>query len=248
MKTQSLKELQEAVRILDYARTDLSNAKEDIESAIDRIKAAIFMETPLPKGSFDLWDFVSDDECRPAMCGVFHDGGYKVASDATVMAAVRESYDEALEHHIVGKDGRYIIGKYPKWNTVIPRNDEESTAHTIDTAKVYELVKRMKAENKLVGKHERIRAFARIGDTFFDAEKLVLACRFMDHYGVTEIRTWAWNRAARIDAPDGSVLIIMPIMKPSVLVDKYGYRSMSEADLSKTWDDPDYKYIRLVAA
>ena len=91
MKTESLNELRQAVDRLTYTASDLSNAKEDILKAIDHIRAAIFIETPTPKGSFNIYDYTADDQIRPAMCGVFHDGGFKVASEGHILAAYKDS-------------------------------------------------------------------------------------------------------------------------------------------------------------
>lgn len=249
MKPQSLKELQEAVSILGYTATDLSNAKEDILNAIDRIKAAIFMETPMPKGSFDLWDFVSNDEIRPAMCGIFYDSGFKVASDMHVLVAVKSDYDETMEHHIIGKDGLDIIHPYPKWQCILPTKDEDSQVLTIDTDAVYDAVRRQKAERKMRGKHSAYEAIIRVGDAFFKAEWMVKACRFMDHYGVKEIRTWGPRRAARVDAPDGSVLIIMPVIAghADLIREDGSVSTYCEVYWSEVWEDARYDFIRVAA-
>lgn len=247
MKTESLNELREAVDRLTYTASDLSNAKEDILNAIDRIKAAIFMETPAQAGKFNLWDFCSNEEkTRPIMCGIFHDGGYKVACDTRILAACRESYETEKEGATIGKDGRSIAGKYPNWRAVVPTK-EESERHEIDTAKVYDAAKREKAENKLAGKYGvKTVAIVRIGDAFFKAESLVKICKFMDHYGVKFIRTYGPRRAAKVSCEDGSVAIIMPIINTTVPVNEApGYTGSVEANLSAVWEDEKYKFIRL---
>jgi len=211
MKPDSLKELQEAVAALSMTDLNYEEAENVRKAAIDRIKAAIFMETPAPKGKFNLYDFVSDDETRPVMCGIFHDEGFKVASDSHVLVAIKEQYDEALEHHTIGKDGRDIIGKYPRWNSVIPSDASGYDGHAIDTQKVFDLVRKVKAENKLAGKYgEKARGIVKVGKFFFADHKLAMVCKFMDHYGVSELRTYE-RGAAKVVAPDGSVCIVMPM-------------------------------------
>lgn len=234
--------------MLAYTATDLSNAKEDILKALDHIRAAIFIETPAPKGAFNIYDYThTDDKLRPVMCGVFHDGGYKVASDTNVLVAYKDSYEPEKEGKIIGKDGRVIDGKYPKWRTVIPCM-EESERTEIDTAKVYEILKEERAANKLAGKYGvKTPAFVRINanGTIFRAEKLAGACRFMDHYGIKTLRTYGSYRAAKATAEDGSVVILMPVVTARVPVLRDGRTFDEDAELSKVWDDENYKFLRL---
>lgn len=229
MKTESLKELQEAVSILTYTATDLSNAKEDILRAVERIKAAICIETPAPKGTFNPYDYVADDKFRIALNGVYHSEGFRVATDSHILVAVKGTYEEEKEGKIIGKDGRTIIGKYPRWTAAIPEDFHEHELHAIDTAKVYELVKRMKAENKLVGRYgPKKDAIVKVGNIFFRAEKFAQFCRFLDYYGIKEINTFGERRPTKAVAPDGSISILMPLML-----------------LGHKWDDDEALVLRL---
>lgn len=213
MKPDSLKELQGAVAALSIMNDLNPEEAENVRlAAIDRIKAAIFMETPQSRGKFNLYDYCYDEmDTRPALCGVFHDEGWRVATDSHVLVAVKDDYDEALEHKIIGKDGREVMAKYPKWKSVIPTDLNGYDGHAIDTAQVYDLVRKVKAENKLAGKYgEKARGVVKVGKFFFKDDKLAQACRFMDHYGITELRTYE-RGAAKAVAPDGSLCIVMPI-------------------------------------
>ena len=246
MKTESLKELREAVRILTYTATDLSNAKDDIKNAIDRIKAALYMETPAPSGRFNQADFLADDPVRPVMCGYFHDGGYRVACDSHILAACAESYEAENEGKIIGKDGREVVGKYPNWRSVIPAN-EESERHEIDTGAVYDLLKREKAENKLRDKYDvRQIGIVRVGDACFKVSFFAKICKFMDHYGIKSIRTYGPRRAAKVTAEDGSVAIIMPCAGVTLPFMAGDGRTVSrEIHPLDVWDDEKYTFLRL---
>ncbi len=245
MKTESLNELRQAVDRLTYTASDLSNAKEDILKAIDHIRAAIFIETPTPKGSFNIYDYTADDQIRPAMCGVFHDGGFKVASEGHILAAYKDSYEPEKEGKIIGKDGREIEGKYPAWRTVIPYKGE-SERHEIDSAKVYELLKKEKAAAKLaVRGGVKTPAFVRVGGAIFKAEIFAGACKFMDHFGINTLRTYGTNRAAKATAEDGSVVIVMPIVRGTVPAERDGYATVVDTDLREAWDNDTYKFLRL---
>ena len=226
MKPTALKELQTALQYLNIIHDDKGdlNAEEikfSVGEAIRSIQGAIFSETPSTATKFDIFKIASKDETRPVMCGVFHDKGYKVASDATVLVAVKDAYDEALEGHILDRTGKDIIGKYPKWESVFPsETSEEKKAYTLDTAAVYELLRQEKAEKKAAGR-DRVarRGYVKVGDTFFRADKLAMVCAFMDAYGAKEITTYGPRRAAAVYAPDGSkaLMAVLPMSWPRVL-------------------------------
>jgi len=245
MKTESLKELREAFERLTYAASDLSNAKEDILFAVDKIRAAMYIETPAPAGRFKLEEFLSDDPIRPIMCGVFHDGGFKVGCDTHILAAVREDYDAENEGKVVGKDGRAIEGKYPNWRAVIPGAGGSQRVE-IDSAKVYELLKREKAENKLAGRGGNQVAIVRVGEAYFKASFLAKVCKFMDHYGIKAMRVYGPRHAAKAAAEDGSVSIIMPVVSTTLPYEEEGgHATTREAEVSRVWDDERYKFLRL---
>ena len=254
MKPTALKELQTALQYLNIIHDDNGdlNAEEvkfSVGEAIRAIQGAIFSETPSTSTKFDIYKMASKDETRPVMCGVFHDKGYKVASDATVLVAVKDSYDEALEGHILDRTGKDIIGKYPKWESVFPREDgEDRQAHTLDTAAVYELLRQEKAEKKAAGKGACIarRGYVKVGDTFFRADKLAMVCAFMDAYGAKEITTYGPRRAASIYAPDGSKALIMPAAFASNVNDCY--YSYNTRHISDTYEKEKDKYLWLEVA
>lgn len=214
MKQDSIKQIKEAVRILNYAADNLTadnilDTKEDIKNALGCINSALFLETPSTSRKFDLYKMASNNEIRPVMCGVFHDEGFKVASDSHILVAVKEEYPEDLEHHILDKTGKDIIGKYPKWRDVMPR--DKGVPVQIETAKVYELLKAVKADKK-AGLCRP--GYVRVRDTFFKVDLMAKLCTFMDAYGTNEIwlqKEDGARRAAGVYAPDGSRAIIMPV-------------------------------------
>ena len=244
MKQDTLTELQEAVRFLNYTKENLSpdnleDTREDIEIALKHIQAAIFMETPSTGRKFNLYKMTSNDEQRPVMGGIFHDGGYKVASDSHVLVAVREDYDEALEGHIIGKKGEDIIGKYPKWELVFPSKEQleqnQDGEHAIDTAKVYDIIKLMKSEKKAAGKWGPWRrAYVKVGNTFFKAEQFALICNFMDAYNCNLIQTMGPWRAAQVIAPDWSKALIMPA-RTADYFDENGYKQ-PDREIAEVWE------------
>lgn len=90
----------------------------------------IFLEEPQFKPKDDiikgyLNEFISDDENKPMLCGVYHDGerGYAVASDGHNLAAISSAYNEKMKGKSVQPDGKINEGKYPNWWMVIPSKD-----------------------------------------------------------------------------------------------------------------------------
>ncbi len=239
MKPISLNELREALNILNFQAGNLNamnieEVREDIRRAVAHINGAIYAETPATSTKFDIYKMASKDETRPAMCGVFHSQGYKVASDACVLVAVKDSYDEALEGRILDRTGKPIEYKYPRWSEVFPK--EEGRGYTIDTQKVYDLLKQEKAEKKAAGKWGvSRRAYVKVGETFFRADKLAMVCTFMDAYGTNELRIIDSRRAVGIYAPDGSKALVMPCGYMTY-VDADGY-THSEVPAGKVWDE-----------
>ena len=66
------------------------------------------------------YDFVSTDENRYFLTGIYHKDGLKVMTDARVLLVVKESYDPSLEGVILSKDMEKINGQYPNWKKIVP--------------------------------------------------------------------------------------------------------------------------------
>ena len=96
MKAESMKHLQ---KMYERCTDDMVYFKELIE-AIIRLESE-----STTKSKFKIWDFVGSDMIRPAMCCVFHDSGFKVASDSHILIALKEEYAPELEGRLMKKDG-----------------------------------------------------------------------------------------------------------------------------------------------
>jgi hypothetical protein len=68
----------------------------------------------------DLSKFVGKDPQRPAMNGIFHENGLKVATDSSMIVAIYSHYKPECEGKIITPKGEIIDGKYPNWKSVIP--------------------------------------------------------------------------------------------------------------------------------
>lgn len=232
MKPEALKELQEAVTILDYTKTDLANAAEDIENAVKHLRAALFMETPAPSMKFNLYDFTSNDENRPQMCCVHHENGFKVASDCHLLIAVKDAYPEDLEGKNIDKKGEESEYKYPQWNKLFCSNQKTAKGYRIDFDKLADWVKEYNAEKKMMGKRGARNAYVKVGPAFFALECLSRFAKFMKAQGTDVLHIEESRRAAACFADDGSKGLIMPC-----LVAHFDYRDNPLHDLWETKSD-----------
>ncbi len=130
--------------------------------------------TPAKAGKFNIYNYVADDEIRPAMNGVFLNDGWKTASDSHILISIKEEYDKEFEGRVMYKDGSFYnihrrvkdengewVEKdqftaykddeghertiYPKWQSVIP--DEKKFGYqpyTFDKQKFYDWVDKLR--------------------------------------------------------------------------------------------------------
>ena len=132
----------------------IRNSRERKESQVqaEEYRQMYFREHPEmpsaePKGKFDIWKFVSKDKQRPAMGGVFHDKGFKVASDAHILVAIKDAYPKENEGKIIDKKKNVIKeAKYPKWRDLIVKG-EDAGVDVKHLASFVEGVKELEGKN-----------------------------------------------------------------------------------------------------
>ena len=206
MKTNSEKLLNEI-----YVMTEDQKIK-------DKVLQILRIELSQANGKFDYYEYMSKELARPIMTGVFHDNGFKVASDAHILIAFKDDYDVSeLEGRVVGKDGAFIEGKYPNWRSVIPdftskKHDYRTETVKIDFDKWAEFMKVYKADKKL--NQERI--WVKIGEQIYKVDMFNLLTIAMRRLGVNEI-TNSWpqygSTAGVYRGNDGSIALLMPAMR-----------------------------------
>ncbi|MGM9845126.1 MAG: hypothetical protein ACI30K_02730, partial [Muribaculaceae bacterium] len=74
-----------------------------------------------PNTRYKLADIIDKKSNLPQLLGVYHDGGYAVATDTHVLVADKREYDAANDGKIIGLDGVEIDGKYLPWQVVMPK-------------------------------------------------------------------------------------------------------------------------------
>lgn len=206
MKTNSEKLLNEI-----YVMTEDQKIK-------DKVLQILRIEQSQANGKFDYYKYVSKELARPIMTGVFHDNGFKVASDAHILIAFKDDYDVSeLEGKVVGKDGAFIEGKYPQWRSVIPdftskKHDYRTETVKIDFDKWAEFMKAYKADKKL--NQERI--WVKIGEQIYKVDMFNLLTIAMKRIGTDEITNSLGQyggKAGLCNGDDGSIALLMPAMR-----------------------------------
>lgn len=106
-----------------------NDKQEDLMSKAERIVKEIAEQgkiEPVPikdKRPIPVIKFAEKDkkknEVRPALSGVYHDGGYVVATDGFVLLARKEDYDKSLEGKVTDQKGNMVATAYPKWQKLV---------------------------------------------------------------------------------------------------------------------------------
>ena len=82
-----------------------------------KIANILRLESPTSSSKFRWYDYTENDKkaIRKQMTGIYHDNGYKVASDSHILIAMKEQYPEEYEGKILKKDGSFVDEKYKKY-------------------------------------------------------------------------------------------------------------------------------------
>lgn len=159
---------------------------------------------------FNIYNFCGTFQMKAALTGVYHDSGYKVASDAIVLAAIKSEYPEDLEHHIITKDGVDIPAKYPLWKTCIP-DGQDYKPYSIDVAKYEAFIKERRAAWKASeGKGTKWGQYqwnVKVGPAYLRAHKFETFLSGMKEIGATEILVRDDRRTVYAKSDKGWVLI-----------------------------------------
>ena len=184
------------------------------------IEAIIRLESEsTTKSKFKIWDFVSSDTIRPAMCCVFHDSGFKVASNSHILIALKEEYAPELEGRLMKKDGVLLNEdtKYPKWRDVIPNPELNGMIPIVlDFAKIREIENDFKAKVKALGStYNNVLGYVKVADKYtFKLQLLMKMVRFMEHTGTNQILIDPDGRRAVLAVAGESRCILMPCYDP----------------------------------
>lgn len=203
MKATSIKKLSEV-----YSRV-----KEIDPKLSEMIMDVIRVESSIPKKSkLDLYAYTSKDNYRSSFCGVYHADGYRVATDARILVAIKSDYPDEFEGKTILKDGSTCPVPYPNWKSVIPSNTTDYKACPVNVDKFYDWLNGHRAEMKANhGKNIKWGDGSwtvRLGDSYFGAELFYKFLTIIKEFGVTEIMTCG-HKPAYVRTEKG-VALLMP--------------------------------------
>ena len=138
---------------------------DDVKSVLKEVKKLIreFMvdNEPVKKGTFNLWDYTATDELRLVLNGILHDKEFKfaVATNAHIMVADADSFDESKVdtgdefdgRRPVDRYGKFIDGRFPNWHAIIPEDNDGYTTCNIPLKEIDEYIKKCNAYMKIEG-------------------------------------------------------------------------------------------------
>ena len=185
---------------------------------------------------FNIYDCTSTDEIRYVMNGVYHDNGYKVASNGYVLCAVKQEYAPELEGKIVTKSGEFIEGRYPKWRSVICGEDickRDGTLATLSSEQIQTFrnrIKELRAESKakyVKGMRWYDGWRVKLGAGYYKAELFELFCKAAEMFKFDKCYTFA-IKGLQVMA-DNVTFLMMPMLAPEERDEK----------------DPDFAVIEL---
>lgn len=188
---------------------------EEQPGMAELIAEVIRAESAKPKGEkFDYYKFTTSP--KKALQGVYHDSGWKVASDAHIMVAIKEDYSEALEGAIVAEDGSIIDEQYPAWRKVMPKKPSKD-AHKIDVARFREWLAERRIEYK--AEYGKGTKFADhwdvcVGGVYFRARLFDLLITAMEKIGADTLLLNG-SHPAYCETEKGKVLL-MPVFLDNV--------------------------------
>lgn len=202
----------------------------------DEFTRIIRIESPKSSNpKFDFYKYAEQNGRHPVMCGIFHDKGQKVVSNAHILIAKKEDYPEEYEGRILGKDGKFIDGKFPNYESIFPDLKKNAyTEHEVNFEAFADFVLQTKATAKLRGSDTSF-AFVQIGGCYFQFQLFQLLVSYMKEIGaktiwtaIREIHDTRWDCEKSEYVPytryspmvgyveaNGNRGILMSVLKPS---------------------------------
>ena len=201
--------------------------KEDVEKHIkDQLMQVLRIEneeSASKQRKFNLWDCVDKSGMRPVMSCIFHDSGYKVASEGHYLVAVKDEYPETFEGKCLRKDGKFTDGVYPNWKSVCKLEQFDCFDDVFDLGRAQQIVKEFKTDKKT-----KIYTgfFVKMFDRYILAEQLEMMTRFasMYHDDVKVFRHSKVYASPLMLSHGDDLFLVMPKREPnSEMVKIYEY-------------------------
>ena len=156
---------------------------------------------------FDLYNCVEKDGLRPAMRGVFHENGKRIATNVYALFVLNnEVYPSEYEGKIIDKTGLQIDEKYVNYNAVIPSKENMQITWHIDRERIQDAIKQERVNRKAFAKSITI---IRIGKICFLPSSLMSIANFAAAKGEDTLYLKNECFPACVYCEDGSFGLIM---------------------------------------
>lgn len=127
---------------------------------------------------FNLYNFVGNDKINNRYNGAHYLNGFKFATDAVMVVAIKETYEPELEGRTIDKKGLDCEGKYPDVFRVIPADGLERV--DFDLPAIMEACRQSKALKKT--RTNKLTESIKIGKSNFDPKYISKFCQFVSAY------------------------------------------------------------------
>lgn len=212
MEKESLKVMNEMLLHIQLQDEELGTW---VEAEIKRI-LTIEGLAKVKNKKFDLRDITKSEKNTKYRTtrGIMHEGGFKIATDGRILAAVKTDYPDELEgKNIDPKNGEEITyRKYPNYKLIATPNRFTVPVNiNLDAVKTVE--QKVMLDKKLG--QVKLYYYCKIGETYYDISLVKILARFMRAYSLTKIKQEKGNdmSMAYTEAPDGSYCIICPMSR-----------------------------------
>ena len=146
---------------------------QTVEEIHSFVKLQIFENTNVKTAKFNIFNYCGKkDLLRPSLFGVFHDKGYRVATDAYQMTVIKSDYPQEYEGKIIDKEGKEIDARFPNYEAILPKLSSELTEISVNVDEIKNQFKQYKAFKKIDKNGENPHFKFNLNDTYFNIELL----------------------------------------------------------------------------
>jgi hypothetical protein len=146
---------------------------QSVEEIHNFIKLQIFENTNVKTSKFNIFNYcIKPGKLRPDLTGVFHDKGQRVATDTHQIAVIKCDYLQEYEGKIIDKEGKEIEGKFPNYEAVLPKLNNNLTEIIFNIDEIKNQFKQYKAFKKIDKNGENPHFKFNLNGTYFNIELL----------------------------------------------------------------------------
>lgn len=164
-------------------------------------------------GGFNIVEYLDKNNWRPVLEGVYHDNGYIVATDASILIYLKKDYPAENEGKIISPLTGEIVGRYPNWRSVVPSTSINDVIHKLDEEAVNNVIATYSMEKKAKLYYQW---YFCIKGVFFDVKYLKSLIKVMKELRMDSVRLQVdhkgdiMNNRALFNENDNGGFVLMP--------------------------------------